>query len=528
MNYLPQLTEEETRYICSVIPLQDTIAYFKHNPKGFAKIHPGFRVTAISKADASKLLFSYRSRDFVSFFIEKHICIWLSQIKEHFAKCMDDGDSKDIALIHTLPYSFFADNVSLYFKLLNEEYPKEYIALMSAIVKVIKEVTKKQEELKEKTKALQSECKKLKAEFDRKDVELSRNKERLSNRLLEINALKGKVSTLEKLQAASKKDMKEIESLRIEKEGLLGKINRLSTEITEVKNNSLLLEEQIRSELEKQQKFLYEAQSSALSPKCPCDIDEFKEYLGYNLANIGVPNGAEYFPLLISYISKILFQGLPIVVNRAIGINLIKCVANALIGKSTVKTMLYSPDVTVEKISEFLSSSDRVVCLDNFIGNYNETELIPLVEKHRDKIVFLTVIYDRTLRYLSKEFLRYCHYLNANRIGVLSVNKELTEDPSTIAEHSYVPQSAQGENRFQNIFREILRELSYPQSLFEHNCESITSEQDLCQALAFDILPYCTDVLQIKPYNTSERLLKYAGKDGRCPQKNLLGRWFAQ
>jgi hypothetical protein len=528
MKYLPLLTEDEVRYICSVIPHQDTIVYFKHNPKKFAQIRPGFRATAITKAEASRLLFNYRSRDFISFFIEKHISNWLSQIQEHFAKCMNDGDNKDAALVHTLPFSFFEDNVGLYFKLLNETYSDEYIALMSAAVKVIKEDTKEQEELKEKIKTLQSECQKLRMELDTKNVELDRNKDRLSDRLLELDTLKYKVSTLEELQAASKKDKEEIESLRLEKKGMLSKIDRLSTEITEVKNNRRLLEEQIRSELERQQKHLNETQSSAASPKCPCDIEEFKEYLGYNLTNIGVTNTADYFPLLTSYLSKILFRGTPIIVNRAIGINLIKCTANTLMGKSTVKTMSYSQDLTAEKISGFLLSSERVVCLDNFIGNYNETELIPLIERHCDKIIFLTVAYDRTLRYVSKEVLRYCYYINANRIGSLSINTELSEDPSTIAEQSYVSQSVQGENRFRNILKEILRELGYPQSLIEHNCEYIANEQDLCQSLAFDILPYCTDVLQVRPYNTSERLLKYAGKDGRCPQKNLLTRWFAQ
>ncbi|CAM3710544.1 hypothetical protein [Marinicrinis lubricantis] len=528
MNHLPLLTEDEARYIISVIPLQDTVSYFKHNPKQFAQIRPGFRATTISKVDASKLLFSYRRRKFVSSFIEKHISKWLSQIQEQITKCMDDGDSKDIALIHTLPFSFFADNVGLYFKLVNDEYSEEYIALMSAIVKNIKEVAKEQEELKEKIKALESQSNKLQEELETKNDEWSRNNDRFSDKLLEMDTLKEKVSILEKLQTTSFKDKEEIEKLKIEKKELHGKLDRLLTEITEIKNNSRLLEEQIRDELEKKQKRLDEVQSSASSRKCPRDIDEFKEYLGYNLTNIGVPNDAEYFPLLISYLSKILFRGAPIVVNHAIGINLIKCTANTLIGESTVKTLSYSQDITIEKIREFLLSSDRVVCLDNFIGNYNETELIPLLERNSDKIVFLTVIYDRTLRYLSQEFLRYCYYFNANRIGMLSIESELTEDPSTIVEHSYRPQSTQGENRFRNIFREILRELSYPQSIIEHKCESIANEQDLCQSLAFDILPYCIDVLQMKPYNTSERLLKYAGNDGRCPQRNLLVRWFAQ
>jgi hypothetical protein len=528
MNYLPRLNEDEARYIIAVIPLQDTISYFKQNPKQFAKIRPGFRATTLSKADASKLLLSYRSQKFVSSFIEKYISNWISQIQKRITKCRDDGDSKDIALIHTLPFSFFADNVGLYFKLVNDEYSEEYIALMSAIIKNIKEVVKEQEELKEKIKTLEFQSNKLQEELATKNNEWSRNNNLLSGKLLEMDALKDNVSILEKLQAASMKDKEEIKKLNEENKEVLSKIDRLSTEISEIKNNSRHLEEQIRDELERQQKHPGEAQSSAPNPKCPADIDEFKEYLGYNLTNIGVPNNAEYFPLLISYLRKILFQGVPIVVNHAIGINIIKCVANTLTGKSTVKTLSYSQDITLEKISEFLLLPNRIVCLDNFIGNYNETELIPLIEKHSDKIVFLTVIYDKTLRYLSQELLQYCHYFNANRIGILSVKSELSEDPSTVVEHSYRPQFIQGENRFRNIFRELLRELNYPQSIIEYKCESIANEQDLCQSLAFDILPYCIDVLQMKPYNTSERLLKYAGKDGRCPQKDLLERWFAQ
>lgn len=69
MNYLSMLTEDEARYICSVIPYEHTINYFQQNPKEFAKIRPGFRAKAISKSDASRLLFNYRNRRFVSVFI---------------------------------------------------------------------------------------------------------------------------------------------------------------------------------------------------------------------------------------------------------------------------------------------------------------------------------------------------------------------------------------------------------------------------------------------------------------------------
>jgi len=527
MNYLPQLTEDEVRFICSVIPHQDTISYFTKNPKEFAKILPGFRVKSLPKARASKLLFDYHGRDFISHFLEKHISDWLSQIQEHFTKRMESGDSIDIALINTLPFCFFANNVSLYFRLVNEEYSEEYITLLSATVKSIKEATDEQDRLNEKIKVIESEYKKLRAKLGSKDAELDRSKDRLISKLSEIDVLKSKISALENLQVAALRDKEVIDSLQKEKRVYLDKIERLTTELAEAKSNSLLLEEKIRTELQKQQKYMDEEKSSAARPKCPCNLEEFKDYLGYNLTNIGMPNDAEYFPLLIAHLGKILFQGLPVLVNHAIGTNLIKCVANTLIGNSTVKTISYSQDITSEKLSQFLLSAGRIVCLDNFIGNYNETELIPLVENHRDIIIFLTVAYDRTLQYLSKEFLRYCYYFNANRISALSVNTELTEDPSTIKEHNKVLQSAQVGNRFQNIFREILRELGYPYSLIEHKCSPIANEEDLSHALAFDALPYCVDVLQINPYNTSERLLKYAGKDGRCPQKNLLMGWFA-
>ena len=66
----------------------------------------------------------------------------------------------------------------------------------------------------------------------------------------------------------------------------------------ESKLNSQQLEAQIREELERQQTAKANEEQSIKAPKCPGDIDEFKDYLGYNLENIGVPNGDEYYALL--------------------------------------------------------------------------------------------------------------------------------------------------------------------------------------------------------------------------------------
>jgi len=124
MNYLPQLTENEVCYICSVIPLQDSIYYFQRNPKEFAKIMPGFRAASMkNQAQVSALLFRCRNQYFISSFIEKQISNWLSQIQEHIAKMMEDGDSKELALLHTGPVTLFRRCIKFLYLLIPLVHP---------------------------------------------------------------------------------------------------------------------------------------------------------------------------------------------------------------------------------------------------------------------------------------------------------------------------------------------------------------------------------------------------------------------
>lgn len=527
MNYISQLIEDEVRFVCSIVPYQDTINYFTKNAKEFSKIRPGFRAKAISKSDANKLLIAHISKPFISDFVDKHINNWLSQIQKFYNERLGSGESKEIALIHTLPFSFFAENVKLYFKLIGEELSEENIALMSEAVKSIKESTDEQNRLAETLKIKDSEIRNLQAEIYRGKSELSKNKTKLKNSVIEIDDLKSRTSQIENLQVAILKDKQKINSLQNENTDYVRTIVELKTAVAEAESDSRHLKERIREELEKQQITNASEQLSARNLKRPRDMDEFKEYLGYNLEDCGVPPGAVYYPLLTEHLGRILFEGVPIIVNHSTGVNIAKCVANTIIGQSTYKTLTFNKSTSLEDINQFLSSVNRIVCLDNFIGNFNETELIPIFENHRNIVIFLTVAYDKTLRYISKEFLRYGHYFNGNRIPALSNNAVLKEDPSTIEENNYEPQWADTKNRFSIILREVLQELGYPQSLIEQKCARINDEQALCQMLAFDVLPYCMDVLQLNPYNTSERLLKYAGDVGRSPYKQLFREWFA-
>ncbi|MGC7871813.1 hypothetical protein ACPUYX_09830 [Desulfosporosinus sp. SYSU MS00001] len=527
MSYLPQLIEDEINYICSIIPYQDKIRYFNKNAKEFNKIRPGFRAKSISEAEATRLLISNISKHFISDFIEKKIDIWLTQIKDHYNERMHDGESHIIALLHTLPYSVFDDNIKLYFKLVGEELLAEHVEILGEAVWSIKEADGEQAKLHEEIKVKDSTIVKLQSELNAQKYALNKSMDKLKNNAWDIDALKRKVAELEKIQIAAQIDKQKIESLVIEIQAYEEKTKRLRKELSETKNNSRKLEKQIRAELEKQQAIKVTVEQSGKNAKCPNDMDEFKDYLGYNFENIGMSTGAEYYHLLTTHLGKILFQGIPIIVNRETGLNIMKCVANTIIGQSNVNTFVFNNSVSTHEVERFLSSSGRIICLDNFIGNFNETELLPSLEKHRDKIIFITVAYDRTIHYISQEFLRYCHYLNVNRIKALSINATLTEDPSKIAEIDYEPRWNKVENRYSTILREILQELGFPQSLIELKCVAIFDEQDLIQMLAFDILPYCTDVLQINPYNTSERLIKYAGNAGRCLYKKLFVGWFA-
>jgi len=53
-----------------------------------------------------------------------------------------------------LPSSYFADNVALYFKLIGEEHPEEYVAWINTTVTAIKEANDEKEKLQEELKPI--------------------------------------------------------------------------------------------------------------------------------------------------------------------------------------------------------------------------------------------------------------------------------------------------------------------------------------------------------------------------------------
>lgn len=530
MSYLSEMSKEEIEFICSAIPLDVIIGYFTKNPKSFQKIRPGFRPKAILKEDAEKLLARNVDNDFVSKFLEGIIGDWLSEIETHYLSEKADGSDEISAWIGTLAQSFFSSETDLYFKLACKKLPKTETDLINTAVNLVsksqKEVNKLSLEIQEKESI--AKIAKSKLEISRADVEKQKGK--LEKKQTEIERLKKELSDSERqrrIEGQHKKDINELEKRIVEHEETIQSLNKeLAIKISDMS----VLETRIREDLEKQRAESLKRAVYNSKPKRPSSVDEMDEFIDLlvdNLKNLGIQSSDNYYILLRDHLKNILFNGVPIVVNSLIGKNVIKCIGNSLIENQDVMTLKYEEGMKYEDIRCFMAQSDRIVCLDCFLGNYNEVELLTALSGYADRIVFCTVAYDKTLRYIPIEFQEHTYYFNASRINALTRVSCLTEEPSRILEEEYEAEYERRAGRPVRIFREILNELGYPNTLIESKMNLVASEADLWCVLAFDILPYCVDVMQIKPFNRSEKLQKYILNSERCPHRALFEEWFA-
>lgn len=528
MNYLSTMTENEIKYVCSVIPLQESVWYFKQYPKKFAKVMPGFRPTSLrNQEQVSAVLFRSRNQPFITSFLEKHINRWLEEIQMEIALLIDKGESKESAWLQILPLCFFVDDIRLYFRLTGEDQSEGYISLLSESVRRIKDLDGEKKKLKESLSGKDQERLRLKEEIKHIQADLKKCDSKLHERSREIKALKRESVDFEKLTGIvliKEQDIKGLEKKVQERDELIRQLkSKLSATVCDQQKSEI----KIREELEKLKTARLAEQAVTAKPRGPKDKDEFKDCLGYNLENLGIETNAEYYSLLKDYLCEILFEGKPILVSRNTGFALMKCVSNALVSTTNVATLTFSPDISLEMIDEFLSTGNRVQCLDNFIGNFDETILTTTCERHKDKILFLTVAYDKTLRYVPEELLKYCHYLNINRIEVFSQERDLTEDPSLVEETESLGTPINPNVIWASLLKDIFHEVGICMGLTAYKCSLVSDEERLIRLLAFDILPYCEDVLDLAPFAVSERLNKYAGDNGRCSYRGLFRRWFS-
>lgn len=528
MKYLSMLADDEIKYICSVIPLQDSVNYFRQYPKYFSKVISGFRAKSFrDQEQVSRLLFRCRNQPYISSFLESHISEWLDQIQERIEEIIGKGETKESAWLQILPFCYFVGDIGIFFRLIEEQMPEEVVSLLSQSICKVRDMDIDIKRLNESLSEEEKKQVKLKSEINNMQSKLDNCYRNLREGLDEIETLKNNNSRLERMEKVVRAKEQKIEELERMLQQRNAAITDLNKQMSVAANEQRQIEIRIREEIE-QEKMAEQIETvCSLKPRCPNDIGEFKDYLGYNLENIGIEANADYYVLLKDYICEILFTGKPVLVNRNSGMTLIKCISNALVSSPEVSTLTFSTDVTSDNIERFLLTPNRIMCLDNFIGNFDETILSTICERHKNKIIFLTVTYDKTLRYLPSEFLSYCHYINLNRMKAFICGRDLSEDPSSVEESDVSFAMVAPDTVWAPLLKEILEEVCLEKSLIIYKSSLVTSEEILVQLLTFDILPYCVDVLNIAPFMVSERLNKYAGESGRCAYKALLGRWFS-
>lgn len=179
---MDELTEEEIKYICTVIPFKEASAYFKKYPSEFTKLRPGFRVKSLNEDTVIRTLYDFRNKNFIFSFLIKHIDRWMDEIDEALKRALENGLDQDAAYIQVLSRSFFSGNIELFFKIKGEEKSKDYLKVMSSAV-IFEHIHQKRDEeekdsLKKRIKELVDDHEKLKGQFLAEENEIEKLKKR--------------------------------------------------------------------------------------------------------------------------------------------------------------------------------------------------------------------------------------------------------------------------------------------------------------------------------------------------------------
>lgn len=533
MNF-DSLTDEEYRKICNSIPHKMITKYFKDNSKGFAEISPGFRPNKITHERAVKLLIKFRHHRFISLFIEKTVGACIKVILEEATNYQKEGKSEKLSYINALSHSPFSDNASAFFKLAEKDFSGDNEDLACEIIVLLRDHKMKLSVFEEKVNKLSQELESYKTnnqsilhEFSVNMKELGYELDQLHNKIGELQESKQKTELLYKtlkdnlaeckndnLRLIKQNDLlnKRMTSFENALKGLVDEKNELATSVRKIVEEGYSKKEKSET-----------CEMSAVKPMRPKNMEEFKDSLEDNFTSIQVTQPTKY--LLLSYISDILFCGKPIICHAIISRTLVGCIANALMGTTEVSRLIFSSAVDENVLREFLENSGRIVVLSNFLGNYdNESILMSLISEYKNKIIFLTHSNSKTLTYLSDDMFSYCHYVGLTKTGRFSSDVLPDSDSYKIEEEEYDVEPKYCESRFETILRDILKELHYNDEVINCKAVGIDSEQRLYERLAFDIVPYCLDVLSVNPLNYSQTLQEVIKRNNEYAK--LLKEWL--
>lgn len=555
MKYFQLLTEEDIQTICQVFPHKEMIQGFKKNPRAFNDIARGYRPQAIPEERGRRLLAENCRTKLVSNMIDELLNGWISDISHRIEERVKAGDTENEAYIRAFQASILPDSVELYFRLTGMPVGEEYISVLSTAISIV--ALEKQKNSYTVSTAtishddLEQERKKHRIEIKAKDSEnkkKSKEIESLSSKVTELSAMIKTLQGESERQSSQLKQSEQTEVMqRKELNDAIAENNILDAELK--KQKAELQEAQAIIDAARERVFAQQSIIEALQDElsniqkasadieakmycktddllCPVDMDEFSEYLRYNLSSIGVDSNTDGYFLLEDFLGDILFQDRPIICNRMSGIALAKCVSNTLCGSHEIKILPYTSEITSNDILNYLKLENRIFVLDGFLGNFNELELISLLSSIKGRIIFITLGYERTMAYLPQEILLYFNYLNINRIKGFFSETVINEDSSVISEEWVSAIQKCVNVRAERLCSEIMKQLGFDADITMRISQRMTSEEKLSQYLAFSILPYASEVLDCRPYEISDRLQKYAGELGKCKYKSLLLRWF--
>lgn len=563
MNYLEKLIDEDLKYICEIIPTVLIKRHFKKYNKHFHKIKPGFRPETLNREEIFEILYKNHSEPFISDFINSFISEEIKNIKSSFLKKLNYGIDENTAMIISLSENNFNSNIPLYFKLMEKEVSQDYLNILSSAVKYSVTLMEDNKKISEDLRAsdkniseLSNELKKFKSKNFRLNSQLDELEKRNANHIKEIQRLE-EVEKDDKKQASqyiketerlkntieylknelkspkfnpedfiSKKEYQEnINSL---KSGYYSSLSENILEIENLKAKKSIIERELKTIKEKFNfdNFIENDLSHPLRPK---DMDEFEDFFRFNIESMGLATNDKYYDLFLRYIESILFSGLPILIKQNAGINLAKILSNTLSGSKAFRSINISPSTELCEIDNLLKSiDDRILVINNLVGSGRELEILPLLISHKNKIIILTYLYDRTLYYLPKEILEYVKYINLSSCKVFSKDIYLDEDPSIIEELPYDPEVLDSyfSQEYNNLFNEMGKEYGFEEDLTSLLNINIDDGEFLDCLLIFFLLPYAKDVLKINLYENSRELQRYLDDDNIFYYKDIILEWL--
>ena len=523
---------------------------FKKYPKDFSALMPGHRPQSVGEEAGRNLIANNPQSKLTAKMVESLLLYWVPKVSSSVKQQIADGKGSDYAYIVSFSKLGYPSFVRIYFHIVDKEYSEEQITAIQAGVEALtaemkrtkeqvtsqekteqttaikrqhkRELKEKDVIIKQKTTEIKSLTKELSQERKEKATLVRENKkidllqDQLSGATSEIETLRIKVAEgskhIKELQESYEQSEKSVQGLNEENASIQHELDQCHTQLTE-------MEELRQSTL----KLIYSDSTDELRP---VDMDEFNEYLSYNLTNIGLEKTKAYFPLLLGFLGRTVFTNKPIICDQSSGHALARCISNTICGSQNTTIIPYSKGITSRDIKSVLETDTRVIVFDSFLGNYNEQELLPILRSVKRKIVFITAEYDKTISFLPEEVLCNCIYLNTNHIVQLHVASNLDEDPSTLKEELVPPVFRTNSNRAQRLCKEIMKELGFSSVVANSFSVQMTSETMLDEYLVYSVLPYAIEAFGISPFNKSDRLGKYAGFSGKCVHKELMLEWF--